>query len=324
MLRQRLIFGSLMIVGLLVVLYLDAWLDQVSLAGTFWQSLFLGRAYLPAGLILVGLTWVLILLATPEIVTLFRAKGIEPSPVMIAISGLIGCSLIYIIPSQTQSPQTLALYATLIVLVFMFSLIWHSWGGRTQGAVIAASVVAFAIIYLGAMPGFYLAIRRWHSIWIIAAIIIIAKNCDSGAYFTGRAIGRHKLIPWLSPGKTWEGLFGGLAASGLTAVVLVAIAQGIEGQQIWGRWSGEDGVRSFQPYLIPLWLAAIMGIVIGLIGQMGDLTASLFKRDAGIKDSGKVIPGFGGVLDVLDSPIVVAPLAYWLLELTAWVSRLPD
>jgi phosphatidate cytidylyltransferase len=65
----------------------------------------------------------------------------------------------------------------------------------------------------------------------------------------------------------------------------------------------------------PLWYAALAGLLLGLIGQFGDLVASLFKRDAGIKDSGSSIPGFGGVLDVIDSPIVVAPFAYWLLML---------
>ncbi|MFW6032287.1 MAG: phosphatidate cytidylyltransferase, partial [Phycisphaeraceae bacterium] len=173
----------------------------------------------------------------------------------------------------------------------------------TEGSVAVASVSLFALIYLGTLPGFYLAIRHDHSAWVVAALIVITKSCDVGAYFTGRAIGRHKLVPWLSPGKTWEGLGGGVLLSALLAAVLAWVGN------TW--FSGPDAtVRAY-----PLWFAAVAGLALGLAGQFGDLTASLFKRDAGVKDSGRSIPGFGGLLDVVDSPLVVAPLAYWLLRL---------
>jgi len=127
-------------------------------------------------------------------------------------------------------------------------------------------------------------------------VLLITKSMDIGAYFTGRSIGRHKLIPWLSPGKTWEGLFGGVA---------VAAAVGA------GAASFSHHARLDFPVL--WWHGAVFGAFLGLIGQAGDLLASLLKRDAGMKDYSQRLLGFGGVLDVIDSPLLVAPIAYWCL-----------
>ena len=106
------------------------------------------------------------------------------------------------------------------------------------------------------------------------------------------------MIAWLSPGKTWEGLAGGVATAVLVGVVLAAAS---------GLLDRNDRV--------PLWLGAICGVVFAIVGQLGDLTVSLFKRGAGMKDSSKILPGLGGVLDVLDSPLMVAPVAYWILTI---------
>jgi phosphatidate cytidylyltransferase len=157
----------------------------------------------------------------------------------------------------------------------------------------------------------------------VLAIIMVTKCCDSGAYFTGRAIGRRKLIPWLSPGKTWEGFIGGLVTAVVVAVILGAIGNHLQpldaasGVRLIG--SEDVAAHQFVPTHYPLWLVALFGLVIGLVTPFGDLTASLLKRDAGIKDSGTTIPGFGGLIDIIDSPIVVAPVAYWFLVLMdAW------
>ncbi|MFP4146041.1 MAG: phosphatidate cytidylyltransferase [Phycisphaeraceae bacterium] len=298
MLKYRLLFGPIMVALLLGLLVLDEWVD--TLPGPAWMG---DAGTLPPGLALLVVFLVVIALASRELWGIIRAKRIEADPVVLALAGVIGCLLIYVMPPGLSSATALAIYATVIVGVFILALVRHALPGRTEGSVAVASVSLFALIYLGTLPGFYLAIRHDHSAWVVAALIVITKSCDVGAYFTGRAIGRHKLVPWLSPGKTWEGLGGGVLLSALLAAVLAWVGN------TW--FSGPDAtVRAY-----PLWFAAVAGLALGLAGQFGDLTASLFKRDAGVKDSGRSIPGFGGLLDVVDSPLVVAPLAYWLLRL---------
>lgn len=162
---------------------------------------------------------------------------------------------------------------------------------------VGASMLLFA--YPGLALGCFLAIRHEHSAWIILWILITTKSSDIGAYFTGKAIGKHKLIPWLSPGKTWEGFFGGM--------VFAAATGGL------GAWLLQSSEVAGAPS--PL-VGAILGAIIGVLGQLGDLLASMFKRDAGIKDSGKRIPGFGGMLDLADSTLLVGVAAYWVLVLT--------
>ncbi len=318
MLKHRLMFGTLMVAGGLGLLAVDDRLDRVRLHG--WaSSLFLGREYLPAGLLMLVLILAIIVLASRELCRIFHAEGIDASPIMIAVSGFLGALLIYLIPDATPSQLTIAIYASFMVMIFIGSLVRYSWRGVTQGAVSVAAVTMFAVIYLGTMPGFYLAIRRYHSVWVVVAIIAVTKACDIGAYFTGRAFGKHKLIPWLSPGKTWEGLAGGVVLSAILATMLAAVSNhlGWSGRYAPGNADASGPLPVAMHY--PLWYAAIAGLIIGFVGQVGDLTASLFKRDAGIKDSGSAIPGFGGFLDVVDSPILVAPLAYWLLYLARLV-----
>ena len=117
------------------------------------------------------------------------------------------------------------------------------------------------------------------------------KATDISAYFAGNYLGRRKLIPSISPGKTVEGLIGGLAGGVITCVVLCLIGN-----------------------VLHSWLlAALLGLVLGGLGQLGDLAESIFKRDAHEKDSDHSVPGFGGILDVVDSVLVPAPLAYMLL-----------
>lgn len=314
MLRYRLISGPLMLLATAAILFFDNKLGQVNLSGTWVQTLFLGREYLPAGLLMLAVFILLIVLTSREVCTIMRAKGIDADPVLIAASGVAGCVLIYIIPMRVKSQEATAFVATLMSLIFLLALVKHNWLKRDpKGAVMTGAITMFSFVYLGLLPGFYVAIRRWHDAWVVAAIILIVKCCDIGAYFSGRSFGRHKLIPWLSPGKTWEGLFGGVLFSAIVATLLAEVGNRV-GVNVRGIYSEDP--RLLTPLNFPLWAAFLAGAAMGLLGQFGDLTASLFKRDAGLKDSGNTVPGFGGLLDVIDSPIVVAPLAYWLLWLS--------
>ena len=138
----------------------------------------------------------------------------------------------------------------------------------------------------------------WPGRWLLLYAVFAAKFTDIGAYLVGCSCGRHKLIPRISPGKSWEGVFGG---------ILVGTAVGAV--YVW----------ALRETLAPLgltWVRAIpLGILLSVCGVVGDLTESLFKRAASVKDSGGVVPGMGGILDVLDSILFTAPAVYLFLRL---------
>ncbi|MBI1372234.1 MAG: hypothetical protein GC159_05665 [Phycisphaera sp.] len=314
MLKYRLIFGPLLLVTIALLFWLDSWLATVPLSG-FWQDVFMGRPTPPPGIVLLALLTVIIILASRELATICKANDIHTRAWLIATCSIAGAVAVYSTPMSLSAPTGITIIATVLAISFVGTIIWHSKDAQIQGVVAAVGATMMAVTYLGVMGGFFLAIRRWHSAWVVLAIIFITKSGDIGAYFTGRAIGKHKLIPWLSPGKTWEGLGGAVVFSTLVALGFAWLSQ-----QPWGvadtwRTQGDELVVAHRSYTLG-W-AAITGVLLALIGHAGDLTMSLFKRDAGLKDSSTLIPGMGGILDVIDSPMLIAPFAYWLLEAAA-------
>ena len=145
---------------------------------------------------------------------------------------------------------------------------------------------------------------------LIVYAIVVVKASDVGAYLVGRTLGRHKMVPRISPGKTWEGLAGGLAAGTLVSVGFAA----------WLRHGTPVLATSITPDRLTIGTADawILGVVLTIVGVFGDLVESLLKRSAGIKDSGGIIPGMGGVLDVLDSLLFTTPVLYVYL---LWATR---
>ena len=128
---------------------------------------------------------------------------------------------------------------------------------------------------------------------LILYLVFVVKFSDMGAYFIGCSFGRHKLIPRISPAKTWEGFFGGLLSSVGVSVLFFLLAG--------------DRMENLAFHLSD---ALILGVLLGAIGTVSDLTESLFKRGAGVKDSGRMILGMGGILDVIDSLLFSAPALY--------------
>ena len=125
--------------------------------------------------------------------------------------------------------------------------------------------------------------------------IVVTKFSDCGAYVVGSLIGKHKMIPRISPGKTWEGFAGAILGSALTSLVFVHFFR--------DKMFGMNYVH-----------AIILGVVLGFAAVVGDLIESLFKREAGVKDSGRFFPGIGGILDLLDSLLFNAPIMYLYLR----------
>lgn len=128
---------------------------------------------------------------------------------------------------------------------------------------------------------------------LVLYLVGVVKISDVGAYFCGRFLGRHKLYPRLSPKKTWEGLVGGIISALLMSLLFYRVA------------GGKLGVLPFDIYD-----AVALGLLLPVVGVLGDLFESLLKRSSGVKDSGSLIPGMGGVLDVLDSLLFGAPVLY--------------
>ncbi len=304
MLRFRLIFGTIFIAALLLIFWVDSRLDYVVLSGA-WSDLFGGRSYLPSGLALLGLSVGVIPFAAWELTRILRANDVRARTWLTCFAAELGLLLHFAMPYSTDAAQSVAIVGTALVAMFLLALFWFSRERRVEGVVAAAGGVMFGMIYLGFMLGFLLSIRRRESAWLVLAIVLITKSCDIGAYFTGRTIGRHKLIPWLSPGKTWEGLLGGIVLAVCVASLLAWWGRSLEPVVIGGRLVYDHSFSAAY--------AALAGALLAVAGQIGDLMASLFKRDAGLKDSSRLLPGFGGVLDVLDSPLLAGPVAYWLL-----------
>jgi phosphatidate cytidylyltransferase len=169
------------------------------------------------------------------------------------------------------------------------------------GSVVRIAVGVWVIAYLGLLPSF-LAQLRWpregddplgdRGALALALAIFVPKFCDIGAYFTGRFLGKHPMTPVLSPKKTREGFLGGLVIAALTAL-------------LGNWWFGVLGSHA---------AALGFGVTVGLAGIYGDLAESLIKRDCRQKDASSAVPGFGGVLDVIDSIVFAAPVAYYWLR----------
>ena len=299
-LRNRLTFGPLMLVGLFLLL----WLDHAAQRWTQpWMQSRFGVAEGVGGIGLMILLATIMPIAVQEIAILFTAEQIRPYRIISAA----GSSALILHAFFTQFPpfQRIAAscFAFIIVFIMLAAALRRAMKKQTQEAILKMAGTVLATMYLGGLGWFLMALRVKHSpdegghgfhgtTWTILSILLMVKFTDIGAYFGGRAFGRRKLIFWLSPGKTWEGLFFGLMTAGIVGALC---APGLPN--------------------VPWWKGFIFGVIIGGIGQLGDLLESLMKRDAEVKDSGRLVPGFGGILDIIDSPLVAAPFAYLLFSL---------
>lgn len=253
------------------------------------------------GIVLAIVMTPIVALAGMEFTGLLRAVGVKISHQLGGASAVAGFAVASAAALTHHHGNSLAgvILPLGVASWLAFSLIWSARHRRAEGAMLSVASAMLLFLYLGVIPAQFLAIRQSETAWTVIMLILIVKSCDIGAYFVGSAIGKRKLIPWLSPGKTWEGLLGGIATASLLAALTA-----------WLSIHTQLGESIHFP-VTPL-IAAGIGAVLALIGQAGDLTISLFKRDAGVKDTSAFLPGMGGVLDVTDSLIFVAPAASWI------------
>lgn len=193
-----------------------------------------------------------------------------------------------------------------VIVVFVLGLCLRRFTARhIEDGLLAISTTLFGLMYVPWLLNFISKIVFLPGIegrYYVLYFILVTKFSDVGAYVTGSLIGRHKMIPRISPGKTWEGFGGAIAFSTGASLVCANLL----GSHLAGMNAGH---------------AVALGILLSVSAVIGDLIESLFKREAGVKDSGRLLPGIGGILDLLDSLLFNAPLMYLYLRhlLTAQV-----
>lgn len=168
------------------------------------------------------------------------------------------------------------------------------------------AITLFGIFYLTIPLSCLIDINYFHSEpivrdgrWALLYLLLVTKMTDTAAFFIGKKFGRRKLSPYISPKKTWEGAFGGLAGAMITSVVLYIL---------FNLFSNNP------PLGLTFWQSLWLSFLISIAGQFGDLAESLLKRDVGVKDSSH-LPGLGGMLDIVDSLVFTSPLMYIFLEM---------
>lgn len=231
---------------------------------------------------------VLAVVAAWEAVQLCCSKGINPfSRVM--VSFLSGTAALFIAIDHPLTFPVLLLPGAVTALCVMITMGPEHSRRRIAGT---AALLSFYTIGFGLMGRLFLQAGAW----IVLAVLALCWIGDSAAYFTGVAFGKHKLMPRVSPKKSWEGFYGGLIGSTAGSVLV-----------------GHLGGLPFVPLLV-------LGFAGGIAGVLGDLFESALKRDAGVKDSSGLLLGHGGILDRFDSAAAVAPVALVVLTVFGVIS----
>lgn len=236
----------------------------------------------------------LLVIAAYEFTRLFSHIGQRPSLAII----LIGVVLL-VIQRWFFTGEYLGLFLSfLILLTAIAALIDFERGNRDAALGFALNLAG--ILYLGWVGSAFIPLRGFEAGrgWTLTALPAVWL-ADCGAYFIGRWLGVRKMAPRLSPGKSWAGLIGGMVTGTVFGPLLVLLWRTVE----------------WLPAETPLWQGAVIGFVLALLTPVGDLLVSLFKRTAGVKDTGDLIPGHGGILDRIDSWIWAALIGYYLVQL---------
>jgi len=236
----------------------------------------------PATLALVA---VAAALALWEFFALLSARGVPP----LRATGFLAGALAFLhVVAPASTPGTVL---PAIAVLLLAATLRRS--DDIPGSITAAALTLLGATYVGALAGTMAALRVIPPVtdgpWRVTFLVAVIMTSDSAAYFTGSAFGRRKLAPSISPAKSVEGLVGGLL--GGMAAALVVRALGLPG--------------------LPALTAAALGLAVSALGVIGDLVESLLKRWAGVKDSGRLFPGHGGMLDRLDSLLFGAPVLYY-------------
>lgn len=247
------------------------------------------------GPVLFGFTLFVALKAFFEMTKATNVRGENENPCILEIFGALGVLGYYgvLFFANTEIYVMLVITITIVAVLFVYVFTFPKYHANQIMATI------FSFIYAPIMLAYlYLTRNLEGGIYIVWLIFISSWICDSCAYLAGMAFGRHKLAPVLSPKKSIEGAIGGIVGAVLVGLIYAAIL-------------GKTGVSQSNE----LWVFPIISGIGAMISQVGDLAASAIKRNFGIKDYGKLIPGHGGIMDRFDSVIFTAPMIYYLAVL---------
>jgi phosphatidate cytidylyltransferase len=255
--------------------------------------------FLVASILISWLELLFLLLAAAAMVialiefwNLAKKRGINPLST-VGYLGAVAFFVVFFFDEPGKLPDMLMI--AVILIVFTIGTVA---GATFRGApfdtmISSAGATILGVLYIVLLGGHLVAVRTGFSQQLSAHLLsfffLVIMGADTGAYYVGRAFGKHKLAPKISPGKTWEGVAGGV----LAALLLATLSH---------FWFFRD---------LPLKWALPLAAAMTALGIIGDLTESAFKRGAGAKDAAKILPGHGGVLDRLDSLLFNAPLIYY-------------
>jgi len=223
---------------------------------------------------------------------LFKLRGRVPN-IYVAVFG----SLVIPILMFFYSPN-IALY--IFITIFLVSLVWGILRGQIGGYIVSTSATLNGVLYVGFLLGHLILIRKMaYGEWIVTLLFLTVWGLDVVSFLFGSKFGKRVLAPTISPKKSFEGAISGFIAGTFIFTIGSRYFPGVD-------------VKS-------LLLRILIGMVISVLAILGDLAESAMKRDAGVKDSGNILPGHGGILDRFDSLIFAAPTLYYLLILFKWL-----
>jgi phosphatidate cytidylyltransferase len=298
-LSARLLSAAVIIGTLLVLMWLDYRLVFFGVAGVWLMPLLIAVS----------------VLATEEVLSLLRAQGHDPRACVVYVGNVL-LPLAASWPIVRQLLGTAAgsnfvaaacVFPTLGVLtsaVFVGEMARYEKPGTV---IVNVALAIFTLVYIGVCISFWSPLRLFHGnevgMTALFSMLLIVKMADTGAFFCGKCFGRHKMTPILSPGKTWEGAIGGIVMACVTSWAFFQFAAPAIVGSTW------------KPPAVAATIA--YGAALALAGMVGDLAESMLKRDMQRKDSSTWLPGLGGVLDIIDAPLLAGPVAWlcWSLGL---------
>jgi len=270
-----------------------------------------------------------------EYLNIIRASGIEPLPrmtyamVILVIGGVFISNDPRLLESFTWSTWLFRCWTVLLLLSMAFG-IPVVFRKDLRMALPASATSAFGVLYIAA-PLSLLIVMRHDEIqsFLVIFILLCSWAGDTAAYYTGRAIGRRKLAPIVSPNKTWEGSIASLIATVLAAIALFHFYPQISSwfSGAWSRgfndasWAFPGGSRRAPSLMMPWPHVFVLGVITNIATQLGDLFESAIKRGAQVKDSGSLLPGHGGMLDRIDALLLAIPAVWYYANLTGFLEK---